>query len=125
MQFNHDSVNIQESARSQVLRIRVDPATDEKQLRLCCPIHVKRLGEVTHTTETFFNNEGFYCTSDVPFVPGERLSCEISIPRAGEDVIRKSLELSCSVKVLRVELRGLKPGFGVAFLFESRKVVVE
>ena len=67
---------------------------------------------------------GFYCTSDEPFSPGERLSCEISISEGARTAKGGALALHCQVKVVRVEVRGLEPGFGIACQFEDRRVAV-
>lgn len=73
---------------------------------------------VTVTAETDnLNIEGFYCISDEPFSPGDRLDCEILIPANGAASHSPNLVLRRLVRVLRVEIRGLEPGFGIACQF--------
>jgi hypothetical protein len=74
------------------------------------------------SAETDLSGEAFCCTSEEPFAPGERLCCKISIPGASGYTSAKSLILSCRVRVVRVVLKGLEPGFEIAFRFESREV---
>jgi hypothetical protein len=110
-------------APSQTLRIRIESEADEYRFGLLsCPIQMRRLDEGMERTETDLSGEAFYCTSEEPFAPGERLGCKISIPGAGGNTPAKSLMLSCRVRVVRVELKGLEPGFGIAFQFENREV---
>ena len=76
------------------------------------------------TTETNdVSTGGFYCTSDHPFSPGERLNCEVMIPAKGA-VPGRAMVMNCRVKVLRVEIKGLEPGFGIACQFEDRCIAV-
>jgi len=74
--------------------------------------------------------EGFFCTSDQPFAPGDRLKCQLTVPRGSPGLESPSfrspsLGLERLVRVLRVELRGLAPGFGIACQFEDQAVTVE
>jgi hypothetical protein len=61
--------------------------------------------------------EGFYCTAEQPFSPGDSLACDVFVPPEGMGL---SVILHRRVKVLRVEIRGLEPGFGIACQFEDR-----
>jgi PilZ domain len=63
---------------------------------------------------------GFFCTSDQPFWPGEQLNCEVVIPSKEIGYHSGDLVLHRRVKVVRVEIRGLEPGFGVACEFDDR-----
>lgn len=73
---------------------------------------------------------GFYCNSAEPFSPGERLECEIRIPEGasgsgngiGGPSPSQPLTLHCQVQVVRVEIRGLEPGFGVACRIDGRRI---
>lgn len=56
------------------------------------------------------SSAGFYCTADAPLSPGDRLECEVC--PSPEIVMRRR------VKVVRVEIKGLEPGFGIACEFE-------
>ncbi len=63
---------------------------------------------------------GFYCTSDEPFSPGERLNCEVVIPSKDIGYDSTDLVLHRRVRVIRIEIKGLEPGFGVACEFDDR-----
>ena len=102
-----------------MLRIRVCQVTDQLQLQLCCALRAKSLGQTLQSSQNDNNSERFYCRSDEPFLPGQRFACEISIPATVVGTKEKSVKFNCRVKVLQVELNGLKPGFGVTFSFES------
>ena len=72
-------------------------------------------------TETAnLSSSGFYCTSDEPFSPGEQLNCEVVIPSKDIGYDSTDLVLHRRVKVVRVEIKGLEPGFGVACEFDDR-----
>ena len=74
-------------------------------------------GHAAIRTETDnLSSKGFYCTSQEPFSPGDRLTCELFIP--GTTASKPGLVLNRAVKVVRVEIRGLEPGFGIACQFE-------
>jgi hypothetical protein len=73
---------------------------------------------VTSVTDNL-SGSGFFCTSDQPFAPGTRLSCELSIPMETIGVSTAKLTLHRRVKVMRVEVRGLQPGFGLACAFDD------
>ena len=76
-------------------------------------------GQLAVQTETDnLSSEGFYCTSGEPFSPGERLRCDLFVPSTSSG--RPGLVLNRAVKVVRVEIRGLEPGFGIACQFERR-----
>jgi hypothetical protein len=74
--------------------------------------------------ETNVSDAVFYCISEDPAVPGERLRCEISIAGISGYSPEKSPIFRCWVKVLRLGLRGLEPGFRIIFQFETREVTV-
>jgi hypothetical protein len=65
-------------------------------------------------TTTDISSDGFFCISTEPFVPYEKLECELTVP--GE-AVGKSPEdrviLRCEAEVVRVVVDGL-PGYGVA-----------
>ena len=71
---------------------------------------------VTAQTENL-SSQGFYCVSEEPFSPGDRLQCELSIP--APHVPRENLTLHRRVRVLRLEIKGLEPGYGMACKFED------
>jgi hypothetical protein len=71
------------------------------------------------------SDEGFSCTSDQPFSPGDRLRCEVFVPTGGPEFHGPTLALHGCARVLRVEIRGLESGFGITCEFEDPPVTVE
>ena len=72
------------------------------------------------STETDdLSSTGFYCTSDEPFSPGEHLICDLVIPAYYPGNRTSDLVLHRRVRVVRVEIKGLEPGFGIACEFED------
>jgi hypothetical protein len=64
---------------------------------------------------TDLSSDGFFCISTEPFVPYEKLECELTVP--GEAVGKSPGDrviLRCEAEVVRVVADGLKPGYGVA-----------
>jgi hypothetical protein len=72
---------------------------------------------VTAETDNL-NSGGFYCTSEEPFSPGESLECDLFIPANPGALDGPNVVLHRQVKVLRLEIKGLEPGFGIACQFE-------
>ena len=64
------------------------------------------------------NSGGFYCISEEPFSPGESLECDLFIPANPGVLEGPNVVLHRQVKVLRLEIKGLEPGFGIACQFE-------
>ena len=97
------------------------------RLKTRCGIHLLRVDDqVMVTTDTDnLSDEGFYCTSDQPFSPGDRLECEVFVPTGGPDFHGPTLALHGCARVLRVEIRGLEPGFGITCEFEEQHVTAE
>ena len=78
------------------------------RLKLPYSIVLHRLGEAAgvKTTVQDISSDGFYCISEQPFSPNEKLDCDLLIP--------DSLVLHCQAEVVRVVADGLKPGYGLA-----------
>ena len=77
-------------------------------------------GRVLAKTRTEdLSSEGFYCNSDAPFSPGQRLECDLWIDARANGSSGANVILRRQVRVVRVEIRGLEPGFGVACQFEK------
>ena len=101
------------------------PMTGERRRRsrfkLRCGIQLCRVDDhvIVKTQTDNLSVEGFYCTSDEPLSPGDLLECEVLLARSGTSFQGPSLVLHRRVRVLRVEIRGLEPGFGVACRFED------
>ena len=108
-----------------------NPMTGERRRRsrhkLRCCIQLRRVDDhMIVTTETDnLSVEGFYCSSDEPFSPGDRLECEVFIPAEATGFHGPNPLLHRRAKVLRVEIRGVEPGFGIACQFEDRPAIVE
>ena len=92
------------------------------RLKVRCGLHLSRVNNhiVVRTETEDLNSEGFYCTSDRPFSPGEQLECELLIPVKEAGVDGTSLVLRRRAKVVRVEIRGIQAGFGLACQFETQ-----
>ena len=56
-------------------------------------------------------SQEFFCVSEQPFAPGAELECDLIA--CGDRVLR------CRLEVVRVELRGLTPGFGIVCRLRS------
>ena len=60
------------------------------------------------------SSEGFYCNTQQSFLPGERLECcieMVSLDQTGSPVF---IDLHCQVQVVRVDIAGTNPEFGLA-----------
>ena len=92
-----------------------------KRLKLRCHLQLWRGDGVPLEAETDnISSTGFYCITQAPFSPGEDLTCELFI-RSYEAT---PLVLHRKVRVVRVEIKGLEPGFGVACEFTDREATV-
>lgn len=92
------------------------------RLRLALPLVLFRPEESDRikTKTEDVSCDSFYCVSDQPFSPDDRLECELLIPgdelsSAPED----DLCLRCRVRVVRVVEQGSQFGFGVACRLED------
>ena len=70
------------------------------------------IGTVETRTENL-SSRGFYCFLETPLVPGDVVSCDITIPNYGAPGQGGSMIL-CQAEVIRVEAVGADPRFGVA-----------
>jgi len=92
-----------------------------KRLKLRCHLQLWRVDGVPLEAETDnISSTGFYCITQAPFSPGEHLTCELFI-RSYEAT---PLVLHRKVRVVRVEIKGLEPGFGVACEFADREATI-
>jgi hypothetical protein len=73
------------------------------------------LSVVTKTENV--SSKGFYCVSELRFLPRERLMCEMVIPSGSNQFKEDDLVLYALAEVLRVTRRGRE--FGVACRLES------
>jgi hypothetical protein len=105
--------------------------TGERRLRprlgLRCGIQLCRVGDlvIVKTKTDNLSVEGFYCISDEAFAPGDRLECNVFIPADDTGFRGPHVVLRRLARVVRVEVRGLNPGFGIACQFEDRPIIVQ
>ena len=118
-------IPVQDKSWEKDPRIMPDSVSDNNRRRrprvnLNWAIRLRRNdGELIAETATDnLSSEGFHCTLEVPLSPGETLRCELLIPTS-------TLVLYRSVRVVRVDIRGLEPGFGIACRFEPSLTVEE
>jgi hypothetical protein len=94
------------------------------RLKTRCGVQLSRVDDhgIVITDTDNLDDEGFYCTSDQPFSPGDRLEYEVFVPSEGPDFRGPNLILHGLATVLRVELRRLGPGFGIFCRFDDQPV---
>ena len=88
-----------------------------QRLKLPYSIVLHRMGETAgvHTATEYISSDGFFCISDQPFSPNEKLDCEVVIPTQDpKSPGGQSLVLHCRAEVVRVVTDGTKPGYGLA-----------
>ena len=76
-----------------------------KRVALHWPIRLFRgheMRSIESTTENITSN-GFYCLSQEPFRPGERLECIIVVPAGSYGYSDAPICLQCRVRVTRVD----------------------
>ena len=71
--------------------------------------HSERASGTVRAQTQDVSSVGFFCIADRPLSPGDQLECDLST--AGDLPIRRR------VKVVRVEIRGVEAGFGIACEF--------
>ena len=49
------------------------------------------------------SSKGFYCSSPVPFLPGERMVCLLKVPTYHPERSGHMLSLECQVRIVRVD----------------------
>src|SRR5512140_888267 len=88
------------------------------RLSLCYHLQLWRVdGQLPLEAETDnISSSGFYCIAQEPCSPGEHLKCRLVIPSHSPPLV-----LDRQVRVIRVEIKGLEPGFGVACEFTDRE----
>jgi hypothetical protein len=89
------------------------------QLRYALQLSRPDLTAPVQTETDNLSSTGFYCTTEEPFSPGERLECDLLLPSNYLGSHTTNVVLHRWVKVVRVEIRGLEPGFGIACEFEE------
>lgn len=69
------------------------------------------------------SSDGFYCIANTAFVPGETISCTLTVPthdRNGGDRVRPIL---CRVRIIRVETLGEADLYGVGCRIEDYRFI--
>jgi hypothetical protein len=92
-----------------------------ERLSLCVPVvfaMAHGATAVTCLTENISGN-GFYCICPEPLVPGERLEVHILLPTHGSSRYPAKVDLTCQVRVVRINSAGSGLGFGVGFEIEN------
>lgn len=89
-----------------------------RRFKLCWRIQLRRReGAAVVWVETEnISSKGFYCKSQEPLSPGDLLECDLFVPDVTSD--EPELVVHNRVRVVRLEMKGLEPGFGVACEFE-------
>ena len=114
--------------KSSTARVRSEPLASPKptgapnrreavRLEMAYPVVLSRLGDPSTVVSTTKNisKKGFFCVCERPFSPNEVLNCELTLPAvAGRSPSAGDLVLRGRVEVVRVALRGMEPGFGIA-----------
>jgi hypothetical protein len=95
---------------------------DRPRLKLAFPLVLFRSGEADRieTKTEDVSCDSFFCVSDRPFSPDDRLECELLIPGDKlSSVPENDLHVRCRARVVRVVANGLHRGFGVACRLED------
>jgi hypothetical protein len=88
-----------------------------QRLKLPYSIVLHRMGETAgvQTATEYISSDGFFCISEQPFSPNEKLDCEVVIPNPDSGSLGgESIVLHCRAEVVRVVTDGIKPGYGLA-----------
>ena len=73
---------------------------------------------------TDISNDGFYCTTNEPFAPGERVRCLIALPALKDTQSnRTGLCLDGTAEVVRITADERAAGFGIGCFLSSYRVV--
>jgi hypothetical protein len=73
---------------------------------------------------TDISNDGFYCTTNEPFAPGERVRCLIALPALRDTLSnRTALCLDGTAEVVRITADERAAGFGIGCFLSSYRVV--
>jgi len=73
---------------------------------------------------TDISNDGFYCTTNEPFAPGERVRCLIALPAlSGLKSDQRALCLDGTAEVVRITADERDAGFGIGCFISMYHVV--
>jgi len=95
-----------------------------ERLPLRLPVRFMRVQANSCFTENI-SSEGFYCISPDPFMPGDRLDVELSLPAHNPGRCEKRVRLNCQVQVVRIDSTWLGPGFGIGCRIETCTLQLE
>jgi hypothetical protein len=77
-----------------------------------------------HGETTNISNDGFYCTTNEPFAPGERVRCLIALPSlTGIKSDQRALCLDGTAEVVRITADEREAGFGIGCFLSAYHVV--
>src|SRR5262245_30650707 len=69
------------------------------------------------------SSDGFYCSSRVPFVPGERVACIIKVPVYDSERADAVVSLKCRIRIVRVELSDDEGLYGLGCEIEDYRLL--
>lgn len=96
-------------------------SADDERFAVHWPISLAHRGGVLESTTENIGCNGFYCYSNVEFVPGEPVRASIQIPHHG-GVPKGRTFLLCRARVVKVELHP-DHGYGVGCKIEDYNLV--
>lgn len=70
------------------------------------------------------SSEGFYCSTKTSFMPGESLECCVEMASQDQEGNRIFIDLHCQVEVVRVDIIGVTPEFGLACKLLSYSILL-
>jgi hypothetical protein len=75
--------------------------------------------DAVEATTRDLSSDGFFCLSDVPFIPGERLICVIKVPAHDPQKKERAVWIECGIRVMRVGPTDFDGVFGIACRIED------
>ena len=105
-------------------------ATHERRKLTRCtlkwPILIWRRGDV-RAAEGYTRNissEGFYCSTQESFLPGEQLEGRIEMLSQDQEGSQVCIDLHCQVEIVRVDIAGVTAEFGLACKILSYSILI-
>jgi hypothetical protein len=91
------------------------------RVRLHWPVRFVRASgnEGVEATTRDLSSDGFYCLSDVAFIPGERLVCVLKVPAHDPHKKERAVWIECGIRVMRVGPTDFDGIFGIACRIED------
>jgi len=75
--------------------------------------------EAISSTTRDLSSKGFYCSSPVPFAPGERMACILKVPAYHPEKADTMLSLECRVRIVRIDEPGDGANYGLGCEIED------